>query len=36
MKTNMETHVHDENCNHDDEESIEEEPGNLELEIIYN
>jgi hypothetical protein len=40
MKTNMETHVHDENCNHvhhdEDEESIEEEPGNLELEIIDN
>ena len=36
MKTNMEPHVHDENCNHvhDDEESIEDEPGNLELEII--
>ena len=41
MKTNMEKHVHDEHCNHDDhEESIkdksdeEDEPGNLELEII--
>ena len=35
MKTNMETHVHDENCNHvhDDEESIEDEPGNLILDI---
>ena len=34
MKTNMDKHVHDENCNHEEEE--EEEPGNLELEIIDN
>ena len=33
MKTNMEKHVHDENCNHEEEE---DEPGNLELEIIDN
>ena len=38
MKTNMEKHVHDENCNHEEteEEAEEEEPGNLELEIIDN
>jgi hypothetical protein len=38
MKTNMEKHVHDENCNHDheDEDEDEDEPGNLELEIIDN
>ena len=33
MKTNMEKHVNDENCNHEEEE---DEPGNLELEIIDN
>ena len=38
MKTNMEKHVHDENCNHDheDEDEDPDEPGNLELEIIDN
>jgi len=36
MKTNMEKHVHDENCNHEHEEVSDDEPGNLELEIIDN
>ena len=37
MKTNMEKHVHDENCNHEHEDDKEEdESGNLELEIIDN
>ena len=40
MKTNMEKHVDDENCNNEEKEEEkeeeEEEPGNLELEIIDN
>jgi len=38
MKTNMEKHVSDENSNHEheDEEVSDDEPGNLELEIIDN
>jgi len=38
MKTNMEKHVHDKNCNHehDHEQVSDDEPGNLELEIIDN
>ena len=40
MKTNMEKHVRDENSNHEHEHEHEEvsddEPGNLELEIIDN
>ena len=38
MKTIMEKHVHDENCNHDHEDIIldEDEPGNLELIFIDN